>query len=115
MTASRTTRRTAAKVETPEEKLARLESTLEDLYAQRDTLDDKITLLEEEIAQFGPPLIAGDIAANKQGARVKVLEVSPAFDSHVARVVFVDKTNKVKDGKVYTYDVTDLELLEEAK
>lgn len=102
-------------VETDEQKLARLENELDTAYADRDILEDKIAQLEKEIAAFNPPLIAGDIVKDLMGQRLKVIEVTPAFDSHAVRAVIVDKTNKPKDGKVKLFDASDLELLEEAK
>lgn len=117
MVANRTTRRMPAKpvVETEDQKLARLEKELDTAYADRDILEDKIAQLEEEIAAFNPPLIAGDIVKDLMGQRLKVIEVTPAFDSHAVRAVVVDKTNKPKDGKIKLFDASDLEFIEESK
>lgn len=117
MTANRANRRIAAlkRDETPEEKQARLEEEWNKLQDQREELDARIAQIEEELEEFSPPLVAGDIAKNKKGARVKVLEVSPALDSYVARVQYVDNLNKPKDKTTYILDCADLEFVEEAK
>lgn len=103
-------RRRPTPVETVEEKIARLDKAIADAYDKRDALDEEIADLEVQLEEYQAPMDEGDFAKNRTGARVKVIEVAPAFGSWVARVVFVDGEDKPKDGKVYTYDVADLTL-----